>query len=890
VERPEDWKKIKEILGAAIDCDASQRCAFLDQACAQDAALRAEVESLLSAHANAGNLSNSPWPEQITDASIEGQVIGPYRFVKKLGEGGMGQVWLSEQTSPVRRQVALKLIRGSMFDSGLLQRFQAERQLLAIMEHPAIAKVFDAGTTPQGQPYFVMEYVEGLSITVYCDEKKLSVKERLRLFLQVCDGIQHAHQKAIIHRDIKPANILVVEVDGKPTPRIIDFGLAKSVAPAEAGETLFTRMGTILGTPGYTSPEQSDPTIRDIDTRTDVYSLGVVLYELLTGSLPFDPGEFKKQPLEKTLRRLREEDPPIPSAKVSKDIEASSSRAEMRGTDSRQLTSLLRGDLDWITMKAIERDRSRRYGTASELAADIHRHLENRPVVARPASTGYRLQKYLRRNRIAVGVSSGALALLVAFTVVQAIQLQRTTRERDRANRVTEFMKNMFTVSDPGEARGNSITAREILDKSSKEIESGLSRDPLLQAQMMNIMGEVYLNLGLYPKAQSLFEQAVRIHRQQLGVRSRETLDSMNKVVWALLEQGQFVQAEKMEREVLALRRELFGPEDRDTLDSQMNLAYALFGEGRYAESEQVDQEALAIRRRILPEDPTTLSEMSNLGITLAVLGRYREADDIYNQALAIMNRTLGPEDPQTIKAISNLADNYDREGRLAESEDITRKTLEMRRRILGPDHPDTLQNNGDVGTLLYEQGRYADAEKIHRETLANQKRITGPEHPSTLVTMDNLANDLAALHRYREAEQLSRETWGIRQRVLGPEHSDTLLSAVHLGVIYRLEGKYAEAERLIRAALASQRKVLGDAHANCASSEYDLALIAAAQGHREDAYSLLQSALSRQFGSDVSRGLESDALWKPFQSDPRFVVLVTLAKRLPITNPSSPH
>ena len=889
MERLQDWEKIKEIVGAAIDCDSSERSAFLDQVCAHDAALRAEVESLLSAHANA-DLSNSPWPDQLTGDSLAGQVIGPYRLITKLGEGGMGQVWLSEQTSPVRRQIVLKLIRGGMFSSALLQRFQVERQLLATLEHPVIAKVFDAGTTPQGQPYFVMEYIAGPSITKYCDEKKLSVKERLRLFLQVCDGIQHAHQRAIIHRDIKPANILVLEVDGKPSPRIIDFGLAKAVVPVEAGETLFTQVGAILGTPGYTSPEQSDPTVRDIDTRTDVYSLGIILYELLTGSLPFDPRELKKQSLEKMLRHLREEDPPIPSAKVSKDSGASPSHAEMRGTDSRQLSTLLRGDLDWITMKAIERDRDRRYGSPSELAADINRYLENRPVVARPASAFYNLQKYVRRHRIAVGVSSGVLALLLTFTVVQAFQLQRTTRERDRANRVTEFMKNMFTVSDPSEARGNSITAREILDKSSKEIESGLSQDPLLQAQMMNIMGEVYLNLGLYPKAQSLFERAVRIHRQQLGLRNRQTLDSMNKVVWVLLEQGEFVAAEKMEREVLTLRRELFGPEDRDTLDSQMNLANALFGEGRYAESAQVDQEALAIRQRILPEDPLTLSEMSNLGVTLAALGRYREADDIYNQALVIMNRTLGPEDPQTIKAISNLADNYDREGRLAESEEITRKTLEIRRRILGPDHPDTLQNSGDVGTLLYEQGRYAEAEVIHRETLANQKRIIGSEHPSTLLTMDNLANDLAALHRYEEAEKLSRETWGIRQRVLGPEHPDTLLSAVHLGVVYRLEGNYSQADRQIRNALASQRKVLGETHANCASSEYDLALIAAAQGYREDALSLLQSALNKQFGPDVSRDLESNVVWKPFESDPRFAVLSSSTKQLPITNLSSFH
>jgi eukaryotic-like serine/threonine-protein kinase len=888
VERPESWEKIKEVFNAALDCEPARRVAFLDEVCAQDAALRAEVESLLSAHANPADLSNSPWSAQFVDPSLEGQTIGPYRLVKKLGEGGMGQVWLSEQSSPVRRQVALKLIRGGIFSSGLLQRFQAERQSLAIMDHPAIAKVFDAGTTAQGQPYFVMEYVEGLPITTHCDLKKLSVTQRLRLFIEVCDGIQHAHQKAIIHRDIKPANILVVEVDGKPTPRIIDFGLAKALVPAESGDMLLTQVGAILGTPGYTSPEQADPTIRDIDTRTDVYSLGVILYELLTGSLPFDLQGFKKQSFDKILRRLREKDPPIPSARASKESKASSSHAESRGTTPKQLTTLLRGDLDWITMKALDRDRNRRYGTPLEVAADIQRYLQNRPVVARPASAGYRVQKYIRRNRVTISVVSGALVLLVAFTAVQAIQLRRITRERDRANRVTDFMTTMFKVSDPSESRGNSVTAREILDKSSKEIESGLAKDPQLQAQMMNVMGEVYLNLGLYDSAKSLLQQAIAIRQKLFGLRNRETLDSMDKLAWLLQEQGRPEEAEKIERQILPIRMELFGPEDRDTLSSQANLANDLCDEGKYAESEQIDRQAIAVRRRIAPDDPMTPMEMSNLAITISQAGRYREAEQIHLEALAIINRTVGPNHPFAIKVRSNLADDYDKEGRFSEAEQITRETLEVRRRVLGPEHLDTLQNSGDLGTLLYEQGRYQEAEQIHRDTLASQKRFSSADRPQTLLTMDNLANDLAALHRYPEAEQLSREAWEIRRRVLGSDHPDTLLSAVHLGVIYRLEGRFAQAEKITRSALVSQRKVLGETHANCSSSEYDLALIAAAQGHRQEALSLLQTALSHPFGQDVSRDLQSDDLWKPFQTDALFTALISSTKQSPITNPST--
>ena len=888
MERPENWEKIKEVFGAALECDPGRRAAFLDQACLQDAALRGEVESLLSAHANPADLSNSPWPDQLVELSLEGLAIGPYRLVRKLGEGGMGQVWLGEQTDPVRRRVALKLIRGGIFSSALLQRFHAERQSLAIMDHPAIAKVFDAGTTAQGQPYFVMEYVEGIPITKYCDQNKLSIRERLSLFVEVCDGIQHAHQKAIIHRDIKPANILVVEIDGKPSPRIIDFGLAKTMVPAEAGDTLFTQVGAILGTPGYTSPEQADPTIQDIDTRTDVYSLGVVLYELLTGALPFDLEGIKIQSYDKMLRRLREEDPLIPSVKASKDSKTSSSHAQKRSTSPKQLSTLLRGDLDWITMKALERDRARRYGTPSELTADIERYLENRPVTARPASAGYRLQKYIRRNRVAVSFVSGALVLLLAFTVVQAIQLRRITRERDRANRVTDFMTNMFKVSDPSESRGNSITAREILDKSSKEIETGLAQDPQLQAQMMNVMGEVYINLGLHDAARTLLEHSIATRQKLFGLRNRETLDSMDKLAWLFQEQGKPEEAEKIERQILPIRMELFGPEDRDTLSSQVNLANDLCDEGKYAESEQIDRQAIVVRRRIAPDDPLTAMEMSNLAATIAITGRYRESEQVNLEALAILNRTVGQEHPFTIKVRSNLADVYDREGRFAEAEQITRETLEARRRILGPEHPDTLQNTGDLGTLAYEQGHYQDAAEIHRDVFVKQKRLSGAERPQTLVTMDNLATDLAALHRYPEAERLSHEAWEIRQRVLGSDHPDTLLSAVHLGVIYRLEGRYAQSEKLIRSALTSQRKALGDAHEDCASSEYNLALIAAAQGQREEALSLLQTALSHRFGQDVSRGLQSDNLWKPFQSDPRFTALVSSARQPPVTISSS--
>src|SRR5215468_7600672 len=582
MEKLQQWRRVKEIVASALERLPCERPAYLDEVCSQDLALRAEIESLLSAYRDSDDLSKSPWPVESAEQEARPKIIGPYCLLKELGIGGMGQVWLAQQTEPVRRQVALKLIKAGMYDASTVQRFKAERQSLAIMEHPAIAKVFDAGTTATGQPFLVMEYVDGLPITDYCDSRKLGICERLQLFNRVCEGVQHAHQKAIIHRDLKPSNILVVEVDGKPMPRIIDFGLAKTAAPLVPGETLFTQMGAFLGTPGYMSPEQSDPNVHDIDTRTDVYSLGAILYELLTGYLPFDAAEWRKKRPEEVLRQLHEEDPPRPSTKVSLNRDSSTCKAHARNSESKQLATLLRGDLDWIVMKALEKNREQRYATPSALVTDIENYLSNRPVSARAANLRYRLRKYVLRHAVGVAVVSGILALLVAFAATQAVELRRITRERDRADRITEFMTNMFKVSDPSEARGNTITAREILDKSSQEINTGLANDPELQVRLLDAMGHVYVNLGLYLKAQETFERALTLAPGVGGTRNPAILSSMSRLSFLLIKRGKFKEAESMLREAVNGQRRLFGPNNGATLSSSRYLSFALESEGRY--------------------------------------------------------------------------------------------------------------------------------------------------------------------------------------------------------------------------------------------------------------------------------------------------------------------
>jgi tetratricopeptide (TPR) repeat protein len=625
-----------------------------------------------------------------------------------------------------------------------------------------------------------MEYVPGMPITDYCDQRKLNIRQRLELFVQVCEGVQHAHQKSIMHRDLKPANVLVVEVDGKPMPRIIDFGLAKPAIPYGFGDTAITVAGTPIGTPAYMSPEQADPEVRDVDTRTDVYSLGVLLYELLTGTLPFDMDEWENKPLDFVLKQVREKATPRPSThfkkKASAHQKAASTAADMRGSDSGQLGNLLSGDLDWITMKALEKDRVRRYGSPSDLSADITRYLNNEPVLAGPATAGYRLKKYVVRHRLALGFGAGILILLAGFVVAQTVALRRitqerdrATRERDRATRITDFMTGIFKVSKPSEARGNTVTDREILDEASTDIDTGLKKDLELQARMMSVMGDVYDNLGLASRAQLLQQHAIEIQQRVLGPESPETLRSMHALARSISQQSHYPEAEALQRQALDAQRHILGPEHPDTLMAVSNLANILRLEGRYPEAEKLTRETIDIRTRL-----------------------------------------LGPEKPETLRSIVALANILNSEGRFAEQEAILRQTLDAQTRVLGPEHPDTLISIRNLANVLYTEGHYDEAEKLHRETLDVDRRIFGPEHPETLRSANNLANVLSTEGHLAEAEQLYRSTLDVERRVLGPEDADTLLSINNLARVLGMEGHNAESEKLHQQTFDVERRVLG--------------------------------------------------------------------------------
>jgi tetratricopeptide (TPR) repeat protein len=817
-------------------------------------------EALNPTDAPGANVGATELTQAMSPEETAGTVIGRYHLLQKIGEGGMGEVWLAEQKEPVRRRVALKLVKAGMNSREVIARFESERQALALMDHPAIAKVFDAGSTTQGTPYFVMEYVAGVPITTYCDNHRLSTHDRLELFIHVCEGVQHAHQKAIIHRDLKPSNILVTEVDGHPAPKIIDFGVAKALTQKLTAETMFTRVGALVGTPEYMSPEQALSSGEDIDTRTDVYSLGIILYELLAGEPPI---ELRKVAFDEFLRRLREEDPQKPSTKIRTQNPATvTETARKRQAEPLVLAKQMRGDLDSIALKALEKDRTRRYGSPSEFAADIGRYLNHEPVLAVPPSLAYRARKFTRRHRWGLVTACAFALVLIAASVVSVGQSIRANREAAVAEAVNNFLQNDLLAqasaaiqSGPSAKPDPHLEVRTALDRAAQRITGKFDKQPEVEAAIRDTMGQTYTDLGLFAEARKQFERAMDLYQRSLGAQNPKTLKTMSRLGATAWQQGRNPEAETLLGRALEAQRRALGPENIDTLYSMDNLAVVYMNEGKYPQAETLLARTLEAQRRVLgPEHTDTLASMNNLAVVYESEGKYPQAEKLFSQNLQIQRRVLGAEHPETLRSMHNLADIYMRQGLYAQAQTLDSQILDIKRRVLGPEHPDTLGSMTNLAFVYFRQGNYPQAEALISQDLDIERRVEGPEQPGTLSAMYTLAGVYYSQGKYAQAETLFSQTVEIWRRVSGPEHPQTLTGMGMMAAAYVSQGMYARAEAILNHIVEVDRRVLGPEHPDTLTFMGNLADDYASAGkyaQAEELFSQTVKILNRAMGPE---------------------------------------
>lgn len=797
------------------------------------------------------------------------QTIGPYRIIRLLGEGGMGSVFLAEQHAPVHRQVALKIVKLGMDTRQTIARFNLERETLAMMSHSGVARVYDAGVSEQGHPYFVMEYVDGSPITTYCDRHQLSTNERLQLFVQVCRAVQHAHQKGVIHRDIKPSNVLIAEEDGRPIPKVIDFGIAKATQRNLTEQTLFTEQGQFIGTPGYMSPEQAGWNAQDIDTRADVYALGVLLYELLVGTRPFDDRMLRRAGLAEMQRIICEIDPPKPSTRFSEMGEVATQIATWRRCERRTLCRMLRADLDWVVMKCLEKDRGRRYDAANDLAMDVERFLQNEPVMAGPPSASYRLRKLVRRHRLAVAAllsivialtlglgaalwgmavarqqqvraesarlaeeeRSRELEQVVAFQEEQlagidvpamGIQLRDQLREALRHVKFQEFIdpselqKIGESLIDQADLTGTvlSLLDSHIFERALSAIDKQFITQPVVRAQLLQATARTARRLGLLDRAVAPQRSAWAIRRDSLDSDDEQTLRSANEMSLLLQQQGSSEEALSLFTETLATQRRVLGDHHPDTLNTIHNLGALLREMGRYDESEDLLREALAGSRQVHGNGAKeTLTVLNTLGLLLANQARFSEAEEVYEEALAGRSRLLGERHMDTLLTKNNMAGMLADQGRFAEAETIFREVWLSERATLGADHPSTLASISNVGWSMQNQGKLAEAEPLLLEALESKRRKLGPAHPSTLISLNNYASLLQKQGRLEEAEPLYRENFQRSRAAFDREHPLALGSALNLSHLLDRRGKYSESIALFQVYEDSIRRAWTDSH-----------------------------------------------------------------------------
>ena len=765
--------------------------------------------------------------------------IGRYCIKRVIASGGMGTVYEATQDEP-RRTIALKVMKLGIASRSALRRFEYESQTLARLNHPNIAQIYEAGTHRDEfgiVPYFAMEYIpDARPITQFAADKQLGTRDRMRLFAQVCETVHHGHQKGVIHRDLKPSNILV---GADEQVKVIDFGVARGTDPSVT--TSQTSVGELVGTLQYMSPEQSEPGPHDIDTRSDVYALGVVFYELLTGQLPYD---VQRVAMYEATRLIR----------------------ERQATKPGRLNRKLRGDVEAIVLKALEKERERRYQSAADFARDIEAYLDNEPIAAHPPSRIYQFRTLVRRNKAAFGSLAALFALLVSGATLstsqylqaesarQEAEISRVAAEsgrsaseksRDDAGSVVRFLSDMLASIGAG-AKDREVTVRAILDEAAETVGEKFTNRPLIEADLRHVIGLSYYSLGHYGVAELHHTAAAAIRRRELGAQHPQTLSSINHLANSLRVQGKFATSGDMLRENYEITRRVRGEEHTDTLRSMRSLAAALGAQGQHAEAEELLRKALDIQRRDLGEEhPETLRTMNSLAVGLRLQGRNAEAEQLQRRTIDIRRRVLGEQHPETLRSMNILAAALDEQGRHEEAEKLKRKTLAGRRHVLGAEHPETLQSMNSLAVAFYEQGRPAEAERLYRETLESQQRILGETHPQTLQSVNNLAVALSDQGRYAEAEALYRKTLNIQRRVLSDEHPDTLPLMTNLGVVIERQGRYEEAEALFRETLEVARRVVGKDHIHTLATMHNLAETLSLSGEFDEAEALFRATLA---------------------------------------------
>ena len=938
----------EELFHAALAKPPAERAAFLDQACSGNAPLRAAVKALLAAHEAPGSLLNLPpnppgahplegdlaatldsgvaaerehaaTGEHVSSSdgardarplqtattdyrrdAVAGAVIGGrYTLQEKIGEGGMGEVWVAKQTVPVKRKVALKLIKTGMDSRAVLQRFEHERQALALMDHPHIARVLDGGMTPTGQPFFVMELVNGLPLNKFCDELKLTLQQRLELFVPICQAVQHAHQKGIVHRDLKPANILVTMIDGKPVPKVIDFGVAKATSGKLTEETMSTGFGAVVGTLEYMSPEQAGFSGEDIDTRADIYSLGVILYELLTGLRPIDAKRLRKAALTEMIRIIREEEPSKPSTRLSTD-ESLPSLAAVRQIEPRKLTALLRGELDWVVMKCLEKQRDRRYETANGLARDIQRYLADEAVEARPPSTGYRLKKFVKRNKGQVIAASLVLLALVAGivgTTWQAVRAERARaneadqraiaednerkakteqaraeraaaaeklarqdeqRERTFAEAIARFVKDDFLglTSVEGQDRfggdfgseglDRNATLMSLLDRAATKLKARQDLDPRIEAELCWIVGVNYRGAGEAAKGVPFLERAAELRRSALGIGHVETLDAMNSLAVCYNAAGQRDKALPLHEQTLKLQQVNLGVDHPHTINTMRSLAGCYEDAGQLDRSFPLFEQTLELSQKALgPNHLQTLNCMNDLAVSYSVAQQYEKALPLFEQSLTTKRLVHGEDHLSTIRAIANLADCYRVTGQVQKALPMLEQCFERFQEKLGPRHPQTVDSMHKLAIGYQSAGQLQKALPLLEQRYELDKEKLGPYHPHTLQVMGNLAGSYSQAGQLEKAIPLFELTLELQKKHVGADHLDTITTMNNLAQQgYHAAGQFDKSVPLQEAALEAVKRKRGPDHPHTLSSMTNLAADYLAVGKVEQAVPLYEQAL----------------------------------------------